>query len=65
MDTLLTILGGFVLVCCLAYFHNQDAPRRDDRLFESAEMFPGADADGDESLSLPAVPHQIGGSLES
>ena len=64
MDTLLTILGGLVLVCCLAYFNDQEVARRDDRLFESAETIPGADGETEESLPLTAVANQIGGSLE-
>ena len=65
MDTLLTILGGFVLVCCLAYFHDQDKPRRDDRLFESADLMLPKEDDADEPVPFPAVPNQVGGSLES
>lgn len=65
MDTLLTILGGLVLVCCLAYFNDQDESKRDDRLFESADMVPEAQAEVDESLPLTTVANQIGGSLES
>jgi hypothetical protein len=64
MDTLLTILGGFVLICCLAYFNDQEVAKRDDRLFESAEMVRGAEAEADESLPLTTVANQIGGSLE-
>lgn len=64
MDTLLTILGGFVLICCLAYFNDQEVAKRDDRLFELAEIVRGAEAEADKSLLLTAVANQIGGSLE-
>jgi hypothetical protein len=64
MDTLLTILGGFVLICCLAYFNDQEVAKRDDRLFESVDVVHGTEAEQDESLPLTAVANQIGGSLE-
>ncbi len=63
MDTLLTILGGFVLVCCLAYFHDQDSSRRDDRLFESAELMLPLETD-DDSIPVPVMTKQVGRSLE-
>lgn len=65
MDTLLTILGGLVLVSCLAYLHDQDVPRRDDRLFQSADAMIPADADLDESIQMPVVANHVGGSLET
>jgi hypothetical protein len=64
MDTLLTILGGIVLISCLAYFYDQDAPNQDDRLFESAELMLTTDVEAEEPLSVPVPAKHAGGTVE-
>ncbi len=64
METLLTILGGIVLVCCLAYFRDQDVSKRDDRLFETNESVPTVEDELEESSRLPVVATQAGVSIE-
>jgi hypothetical protein len=64
MDTILTIMGGLVLICSLAYFHSQDSPRRQDRLFESAESMLPLETEAEDSLGLPVVTEGAGRPVE-
>jgi hypothetical protein len=64
MDTLLTLLGSLVLVFCLAYFYDQDAPNTDDRLFQSADRGLPLDMDSEEPVGVSAVVERASGPLE-
>ncbi len=64
MDTLLSIMGGLVLVYCLVYFNDQSVSNPAGRMIDMDEGSAGPDGEIDLMLGLPPVAESIGGHAE-